>query len=274
MVITRRAFLRTGVAGGLGLAGAATYGFAYERHRVSLTRANVTVTGLPAALDGVRIGILTDLHHSALVSQQDILGAAQLLMSERPDVIALLGDYVTWGDRRYVDSCIEALATLSAPLGVFAILGNHDDEHAVPRALAARGFDVLLDTRTDVRVRGESIAIAGIRFWTKRRSDLQRLLAGAPRSAILLAHDPRRLAEAADLGVPLVLSGHTHGGQIVLPLIGAVAARKYPVAQGTTRLEHTTLFVSRGVGTVFVPVRLNCPPEAAVLTLRSAMPPV
>jgi predicted MPP superfamily phosphohydrolase len=271
MVITRRAFLRTGMAGGLGLVGAATYGFVYERHRVSLTRANVTVTDLPAALDGVRIGILTDLHHSALVPQQDILNAAQLLMSERPDVIALLGDYVTWSDRRYAGSCIEALAALSAPLGVFAILGNHDDEHAVPRALAARGFDVLLDQRTDLRVRGESIAIAGIRFWTKRPSDFHRLLAGAPRLAIQLAHDPRRLADAASLNIPLVLSGHTHGGQVVLPIAGAVAAQKFPVIAGIGRRDKTTMFVSRGIGTVYVPVRINCPPEIAVLTLRPAV---
>jgi hypothetical protein len=270
--ITRRAFLRTaGFAGGIGLASAGTYGFAYERHRVTLTRATVPVTGLPRAIDGLRVGILTDLHHSALVSQHDILDAAQLLMSERPDLIALLGDYVSWGDRRYVASCVEALAPLAAPFGVFAILGNHDDEHAMPRALVARGFLTLLDARTDVWIRGEGLGIAGIRYWTKK-SDIRRLLAGSPRPAILLAHDPRRLAEAAEFGAPLVLSGHTHGGQIVLPIVGAVAARKYPIAAGTLTLGNTTLFVSRGVGTVLVPVRLNCPPEAAVLTLRSVVP--
>jgi hypothetical protein len=269
MAITRRAFLRTGLAGGIGVTAAGAYGFIYERHRITVTRATLSVIDLPAALDGLRIGILTDLHHSALVLQQDVLDAAQLLMSERPDLIALLGDYVTWADRRYVGSCAEALATLSAPHGVFAILGNHDEEHATARALVARGFEVLIDDRTDVRVRGESVGIAGIRFWTKKPSEIHRVLVGAPRAAILLAHDPRRLTEAANLGVPLQLSGHTHGGQIVLPLIGAPAARKYPVAAGATRLQNTTLFVSRGVGTVFVPVRLNCPPEAALITLRA-----
>jgi hypothetical protein len=87
---------------------------------------------------------------------------------------------------------------------------------------------------------------------------------------ILLAHDPRRLTEAAALGVPLVLSGHTHGGQVVLPLVGAIAAQKFPVVAGPGHRGKTTMFVSRGVGTVYVPVRLNCPPEVAVLTLRSA----
>jgi uncharacterized protein len=273
MAITRRAFLRTGLAGGIGLAGAGVYGFAYERHRITVTRTTVEVGALPAALDGLRIGILTDLHHSAFVPQQDIEDATRLLMAERPDLVALLGDYVTWGDRRYVNGCAEALAPLSAPHGVFAILGNNDDERAMPRALAARGFEVLLDERADIRVRGESVAIAGIRYWTKKPSDIHRLLVGTPRPTILLAHDPRRLTEAADLGVPLLLSGHTHGGQIVLPLIGALAARKYPIAAGTIRRANTTLFVSRGVGTVFVPVRLNCPPEAAVITLRARQAP-
>ena len=87
---------------------------------------------------------------------------------------------------------------------------------------------------------------------------------------ILLAHDPRRLTEAAALDVPLVLSGHTHGGQVVLPLVGAIAAQKFPVVAGLGHRERTTMFVSRGVGTVYVPVRLNCPPEVAVLTLRRA----
>jgi predicted small secreted protein len=84
-----------------------------------------------------------------------------------------------------------------------------------------------------------------------------------------VAHDPRRLEEAAALEVPLVLSGHTHGGQVVLPGVGAVAARKFPVISGLARQDKTTLFVSRGVGTVYVPIRLNCPPEVVLLTLRS-----
>ena len=272
MLLSRRAFVRTGLAGGVGLAAAGTYGFAFERHCVGLTRETVPVVGLPRALNGLRIGILTDLHHSSLVPQQDIVEAVRLLMSERPDLVALLGDYVSWADRSYIGSCVEALAPLSAPLGVLAILGNHDDDRTMPRALAARGFDVLLDSRTDLRIRGETVSVAGLRYWTKRR-EVRRLVAGSPRPTILLAHDPRRLTEAAEFGVPLVVSGHTHGGQIVLPLLGAVAARKYPIASGTTSLNQTTLFVSRGVGTVLVPVRLNCPPEAAVITLRAGVVP-
>jgi predicted MPP superfamily phosphohydrolase len=112
--------------------------------------------------------------------------------------------------------------------------------------------------------------LIGVRFWTKRQSDVAGLLKGAEGLPVLLAHDPRRLTEAALLGIPLVLSGHTHGGQVVLPGIGAVAAQKFPVVAGLARQRDTTVFVSRGVGTVYVPVRINCPPEVAVLTLTRA----
>ena len=92
-------------------------------------------------------------------------------------------------------------------------------------------------------------------------------LAPARDPVLLLAHDPRRLLEAAALDVPIVLSGHTHGGQVVLPGLGAPAARKFPVTEGIG-VGGSTVFVSRGIGTVYLPVRINCPPEVAMLTLR------
>src|SRR6185312_13079131 len=105
---------------------------------------------------------------------------------------------------------------------------------------------------------------------TKRFADIAQLVRSPSGTTILLAHDPRRLAEAAALNIPLVLSGHTHGGQVVLPLVGAIAASKFPVVAGIGTRARTTMFVSRGIGTVYVPVRVNCPPEVAVLTLQPA----
>ena len=127
---------------------------------------------------------------------------------------------------------------------------------------------MLRDARTRLTIRGETLDLAGIRYWTRKASEIAYVLRGASPNVILLAHTPMRLIEAAALAVPLVLSGHTHGGQIVLPGIGAVAAREFPVIAGRGRRDNTTIFVSRGVGTVYVPVRLNCPPEVALLTLR------
>jgi uncharacterized protein len=271
VVVTRRAALKTILTAGIGaIGGIGAYGFAYGRHQLEVTRAPLSVDRLPTSLTGLRIGMLTDIHRSRWVSHEDVAHAVDLLMRERPDLIVLGGDYVTWGDRRFVEPSAEALAPLTAPHGVFAILGNHDDDHDMPAALARNHVQVLKDARTRLIVNNETVDIIGVRFWTKRPTDFASLTHGAADASILLAHDPRRLAEAVSLKIPLVLSGHTHGGQVVLPVIGAVAAEKFPIASGTVRRDQTTMFVSRGVGTVYVPIRINCPPEVAVLTLQPA----
>jgi uncharacterized protein len=274
MTMTRRGLLKAIVGTGAGVVGGGSgYGYLYERHALELTESDVPVIGLPQALSGFRVGVLTDIHRSKWVSEAEVREAVQMVMSGRPDLIVLGGDYVTWGDRRFVGPAAESLKALSAPYGVFAILGNHDDDHDMPAALTANGFEVLRDARTKLTIRNHSLELAGIRFWTRRASDIAAVLRGATSPTILLAHDPRRLSEAAALDVPLVLSGHTHGGQVVLPGFGAIAAQKFPVVAGFGREEKTTLFVSKGVGTVYVPIRINCPPEVAVLTLRPGDPP-
>jgi uncharacterized protein len=242
---------------------------AYERHRLQRVERDLPVLGLPPALDGLRIGLITDIHHSAMVAAEEVVRAVQMLVEAAPDLVVLGGDYVTYGDRGFVGPVAELLTPLAlAPHGAFAVLGNHDDDRDMPAALAARGFTVLRDQRTAVTIRGERVDFAGIRFWTRRTEDIARVLRGTGETTILLAHDPRRLVEAAALDVQLVLSGHTHGGQVVLPGVGAIAGRKFPVLAGLAERENTTLFVSRGVGTVYVPIRLNCPPEVGIVTLR------
>jgi uncharacterized protein len=268
--ISRRDLLKGVAAAGIGaITGAAAHGYLYERHDIELTRQRLDLPGLPIPLSGLRVGFLTDLHRSATVSHELVTRAVAMLMAETPDLVILGGDYVTWGDRHFVGPVADALAPLSAPHGVFAVLGNHDDDRDMPAALSAKGFAVLRDVRTRLTIRGETLDLAGIRYWTRRAADIAHVLRGASPNTFLLAHNPMRLAEAAALAVPLVLSGHTHGGQIVLPGIGAVAAREFPVVSGTGRRGGTSIFVSRGIGTVYVPIRLNCPPEVAVLTLQA-----
>jgi predicted MPP superfamily phosphohydrolase len=189
-------------------------------------------------------------------------------MSVHPDLIVLGGDYVTFGDRAFVGPVADLLGSLRAPHGVFAILGNHDDDRDMPAALTSKGFVVLKDQRTNVSIRGETLTLAGIRFWTRRAENIARVVKGAEGTVVLLAHDPRRLVDAAKLDVPAVLSGHTHGGQIVVPGVGAIARRSFPVLSGLGHQNETSIFVSRGVGTVYVPIRINCPPEVAVVTLQ------
>jgi hypothetical protein len=193
-----------------------------------------------------------------------------MLKDESPDIVVLGGDYISFFDRTYIAPVAELLAPLNAaPQGSFAVLGNHDDEKEMPAALTSKGFTVLKDQRTSLTIKGERLDLAGIRFWTRGPSEVANVLRGTGPTTFLLAHDPRRLTEAAALDVQLVLSGHTHGGQVVVPGLGAVAGRKFPVLAGSATRENTTIFVSRGVGTVYVPMRLNCPPDVAILTLRS-----
>ena len=268
MLLSRRAAIKGLLVTTVGaLIGA--YGVAYERDQLAVTSAFLPVSGLPPALDRLRIALLTDIHHSRTVPADDVARAVQLALNERPDLIVLGGDYVTFGDRAFVGPVAELLAPLRAPHGVFAILGNHDDDRDMPAALAERNIEVLKDARTRVEVRGEGLELAGLRFWTRRPADVARVLGKTSATVILLAHDPpRRLTEASALNVPAVLSGHTHGGQVVLPGVGAGARRRFQVLAGLGSKENTSIFVSRGIGTVYVPVRINCPPEVAIVTLK------
>jgi uncharacterized protein len=268
MKLSRRALLTTMVNGGIGAGvGGFVYGESAERHHLQLTRTDLPMSGLDPALDGLRIAFLTDLHLSALVPAADIEHAVMLAMQVRPDMVVLGGDYVSFGDRAYVEPVAELLNPLDAPHGVFAVLGNHDDERSVAAAFERRGFSLMLDRWTRVGIKGATLDVGGLRFWTRRR-DVSAAVRGSGPTMLLLAHDPRRLREAADLDIGGVLSGHTHGGQIVLPGLGAVAARKFPIAAGLIRESNTSMFVSRGIGTVYAPVRIGCPPEVSIVTLR------
>jgi len=269
MPITRRAALKGVVVTAVGtLTGVGSYGVGYERHHLETTNTELPVSGLPPALDGLRIGFLTDIHHSATVSADDVRHAVDRIMAARTVLLILGGDYVTWGDRAFVGPVAELLAPLTSPNGVFAILGNHDDDRDMPAALTAKHIQVLKDARTRLEIRGEPLELAGIRFWTRKTTEIARVIKGARDTVLLLAHDPRRLDAAAELDVPAVLSGHTHGGQVVLPGVGAIARRSFPVLEGLASRENTWMFVSRGVGTVYVPIRINCPPEVAIVTLK------
>jgi predicted MPP superfamily phosphohydrolase len=270
MLLTRRAAIKGVLVTTVGaVAGAGSYGFAYERHRIGVTQATLPVSGLAPVLDGLRIGLITDVHHSGMVPADDVMHAVNLTLAQKPDLIVLGGDYVTLADRAYVGPVAELLAPLKAPYGVFAILGNHDDDRDMPAALGAQHIEVLKDARTRVPIRGAGLELVGIRYWTRRTVDIARVLRKTEDTVLLLAHDPRRLAAAAALDIPAVLSGHTHGGQVLLPGIGPIVSRKrFPIIQGVGSQDNTTIFVSRGVGTVYVPVRFNCPPEVALITLR------
>lgn len=262
----RRSFLRVLAAGGAGVVvGGAAWGVG-ERLRMSVTRATLPVHGLPTGFVGFKIALLTDLHRSGLVSGELIAEAVALAMREKPDLVVLCGDYVTHFDARFAGPVAEVLSGLSAPAGVIAVLGNHDDDRVVPSALTRHGIRVLREERLRLTIDGASVDFIGIGYWTQRASKIGPLV-DPDALPVLVAHDPRRLTEAHGLSIPLVLSGHTHGGQVALPPFGSLSQFRFPILEGMLRRDDTVLFVSRGIGTIYLPVRINCPPEVAILTL-------
>ncbi len=270
MRVTRRHALGALAAGGAAVAAAGGYSLLVEPRRLGVTRVTVPLAGLPDALAGLRLGLVTDLHYGAFAGDDLLASVVEALTADAPDLVLLGGDFVTNSDRAAVTPCAEALGRLTARHGVFAALGNHDPEPQVKSAFERRGVAVLRDEHTRIAVRGEPVSVGGLRYWSRRLADLQKTFRGSRGFPILLAHDPRRLDLAAAAALPLVLSGHTHGGQIVLPGLGAPAAARYPVVHGLGRRGPSTVFVSRGVGTVVLPVRFNCPPEVVILTLARA----
>lgn len=226
---------------------------------------------LPEACSGLRVVQLSDIHYSLYLPPAAAERAVELANRLQPDVIALTGDFVTKA-RQFIEPMADLLAGLRARLGVFAVLGNHDfrvDAGMVSRALARRRIRVLRNTHRRLQVGGGRIVIAGIDD-ARQRPSLDVALGARQASGftLLLAHSPASLPDAAAHGVDLVLSGHTHGGQINFGIAAPFYDRHFP--SGFLQSGSTRMYVSRGLGQVIVPWRLGCPPEIAAFTLYRA----
>jgi predicted MPP superfamily phosphohydrolase len=276
--LDRRQFI-AGLAASPLVAVSATAAYArfIEPYRYEVRETNVYLRDLPERFEGFRIAQLTDVHHSRIVGIDEVRRTIDLANSTKADMIVLTGDYTT-SYRRYIDPCAEALGGLSAPEGVWAVLGNHDhytDPELTTRAMERNHITVLNNANTIIRRGPDLLQLAGIDDWSWAGTNWLRAMYGlnAKHSTVLLSHQPRVLDFAETENVGLILSGHTHGGQIDLPLIGpparfATAELKY--AQGLFRRGNTQLYVSRGTGVIGLPVRLGVRPEIPVLCLRRA----
>ena len=276
--LSRRQFL-TGVAAAPLVAISATSAYArfIEPYRYEVSETDIFLRDLPERFEGFRITQLTDVHHSRLVGIEEVRRIVDLANLTKPDLIALTGDYTT-SYRRYIEPCAAALGELNAPEGVWAVLGNHDhytDPELTTRALVRNRIAVLNNANTTLRRGSDVLQLSGIDDWSWAGTNWPRALYGLDqnRPTVLLSHQPRVLDFAESERVGLILSGHTHGGQIDLPLLGpparfATAELKY--AQGLFRRGETQLYVSRGTGVIGLPVRLGVRPEIAVLRLRRA----
>jgi uncharacterized protein len=279
MRTTTRAVLGAGAAGALALA---AYAVLVEPRWIQVTRTRVHVRRLPAELEGVRIGLLTDLHAGEGTPLSVIRRACRLLMRERPDLIAVTGDLAA-DDAPGFDHVLGELSCLDAPLGVYTVPGNHDHTVGIEKWRRDVGGSRSvrdLTNRSVTRLVGEArLCIAGVDDLSRGTPTLRSLPPPKERDVtILLAHDPDQ-AERARRGldaVDLVLSGHTHGGQVRLPFLGAMinpSRHEELYEEGLRRRPWTQVYVSRGVGTVHLPVRFLCRPEVAVLELTRAPRP-
>jgi len=249
------------------------WGSTVGRARAVVVRREIILPGMPAALDGLRVAQLSDVHCGPYVPRWMYRAWAARASSLGADVIALTGDLITSGEG-YLDDVRDLVSRLDAPHGVVACMGNHDyfgTESGVSRAVLAGGARLLRNEGLAITRDGATLWVAGVDDrWTKR-DDLAAALRDRPHGApvLLLAHDPASFPEAVAAGVALTLSGHTHGGQIGVRNAN-LARVAFARSAGLFREGDSALYINRGIGTTGPPVRVGMWPEISLITLRAA----
>jgi len=242
------------------------YMLAIEHERIGLRR-------LPEAFESFRIVQLSDIHHGPFSDRSQIERAVETANRLKPDIIALTGDYIS-KERHYAAPCAEMLGRLRARYGVYAVLGNHDhwtDAALITDLFRAEGITMLVNEGMRFELNGATFWLAGVDDTMVGLEDISLALAGAQKDEmkLLLAHNPIILRRAARAGVDLVLSGHTHGGQVAFRSEqSSSGGRRRRFLKGLGRLGNTQIYVNRGLGTVVLPIRYGCPPEVSLLELR------
>jgi predicted MPP superfamily phosphohydrolase len=267
---------------------AAGYGLFYGRQDVEVVRQRVRLARLPKGFDGFRIAQLSDIHMGPFTTGDYIRRCVAITNGFRPDLIALTGDYIAW-DPQLEPHVVSVLAGLRAPHGVFGCLGNHeeesDTEEYVSGLFTAQGIRILRQERSPIRLGGDELNLIGIdcprtdseqdgeeeyRRDVNRRLQRQLVMPGTVN--VLLSHEPSALVfdRAADLGIDLMLSGHTHGGQLALGFVRRglnLSDLFYRYTTGWYEQRNAKLYVNRGIGTTGFPIRLGARPEITIFEL-------
>lgn len=276
--LTRRSFLSLSAAaiGGVGL-----YAAEISRHELSVEQHTATLPHLPDAFKGMRIAQISDIHFEEYTEPFFVREVVRHVNHLRPDLVLLTGDFVSYGpmpfsySRRHMPLCAEILSGIQCPLR-YASLGNHDciiNPKYVIGPLEEHGIPLLLNQSIPLERDGQRIWITGLGSACYNMSDPAK---GIPKSAIkdnetviVMAHEPDVLPNIARYNASLMLSGHTHGGQVRFPFLPPIhlpeLGRIY--VEGFFHYGPTQLYVNRGIGAVGVPFRFNCPPEITVFTL-------
>jgi uncharacterized protein len=283
----RRRFLtRTAVAVSSTPFAACAYGLLYERTDVETTHQRIVLPRLPKAFDGFRIAQLSDIHVGPFMTAGDIRRYVDMVNRLKPDLVALTGDFVTW-EASPQGAVVDALSGLKAPFGIFGCMGNHEQwagaEDSITRLFAERGAKMLRHENAVIASAGERFNLIGVDYQTRtpfgppRDGIVGEYLEGVDKLMlpgavnILLSHNPNTFDRAAELGIDLSLAGHTHGGQVTLEYISpdispARLITRY--VRGWFKKGGSQLYVNRGIGTIFSPVRFGAPPEITLYELK------
>jgi len=273
----RRRWLKSAVAGAITVAGTSLYAYEGEPEHLEIVHRTIRLPGWPSGLAGLRIGQLSDFHCQDDRSVARTGRAVKLLLSQRPDIVFMTGDFIS-GWAPYIEDCASEFIPLqTVPRGVFAILGNHDwgrglsFERAAYVAGELKRVGITVLRNQSVPLPGSAdVHIVGLDCCCKSQQDVVLALQGIPDKAIklLLVHEPD-YADNAPPGFALQLSGHSHAGQIRLPglppLHCPVLGRQYP--EGLQQAVNHPVYTTRGIGMIGPQMRLFCPPEVTVLTL-------
>ncbi|HWC19973.1 MAG TPA: metallophosphoesterase [Terriglobales bacterium] len=283
--INRRSFLKRATLGaGAAALGLAGYSGLIEANIIDVTRLDLRISNLPPAFDGFKVAVISDLHFGPYTGARQIGAAVHTANGLKPDMVALLGDFVTeslygvsTSGAAKAEPCAKVLQDLQSTVGSFAVLGNHDyatDPEFVAEALRSHGMSLLRNTNQMVEREGARVWLVGVNDAMVGQADLEQALIGVPQqeTKILLAHEPDFADQAARYGIDVQLSGHSHGGQIRMPGMHPLwlprMAEKY--YRGYYRVRQLQLYTNRGIGTVALPFRFCAPPEVTLITLRTS----
>jgi uncharacterized protein len=244
-----------------------------EAKSLSLERIEVRLARLPKQLDGFRIIHLSDIHHSPFTGLDHIKRTIRICNRLRPDMVVLTGDYVSH-EAEYIKPVAKALGELRSRLGTFGCLGNHDhwtDADLVTRHLVENGISMLINSGSRFEADGAAFWLAGVDDHMVGKTDVPSALRGSypDEMKLLLAHNPVIFREAVRNGVDLTLSGHTHGGQVKLRDDDKRLWPRRRLSAGLHARRQSQIYITRGIGTVVLPVRYQCPPEISLLELKA-----
>ncbi len=236
-----------------------------EANLLTVEEETIYLKRLPRELEGFRIVLLSDIHHSPFTNLEHITRAVEIANDLKPDMFLLTGDFVSH-ETEYIAPMAEVMGTLRSEFGTYACLGNHDhwtDGELVTDSLRGEGIRVLINNA--------SFWLAGVDDLMVGKTDVKAAMLGSHETEMkmLLAHNPAIIHRAARYNVDLMFSGHTHGGQVKIR-DEEKKILKRRMSSGLHRRKETQVYITRGIGTVVVPFRYQCPPEISLIELRKS----